>query len=321
MTVHSTSFLFLAALCCFFALDANAAGLNLKSKNKSNKPVPVELTADGGLEWDRNKLTLTALKKAVVSRDDLSLAADKIIAYYKENGKDIDVYKVRAQGRVLITSPNQTIRADAAEFLLPDALIVLTGNPVTLRAGDEKMTAQVLKYWKDDNIAEAERQVVATKGDRRLEADSVKAFFSQKNDKFDIDRFEAYDNVTITNNEEKVTGDFGMYNVRKETATLRGNVKISQGENYIVGEVVDVNMKTGVSRLQTPEGDGKSKGKVHGVFLPETKKKSKKAKEAAPNDAVKEEQKTDNGSATQRKEIETHDESTAKLLGTVGQAD
>ena len=80
-------------------------------------------------------------------------------------------------------------------------------------------------------------------------------------------------------------------------------------------------MKTGVSRLQTPEGDGKSKGKVHGVFLPETKKKSKKAKEAAPNDAVKEEQKTDNGSATQRKEIETHDESTEKLLGTVGQAD
>ena len=309
-------------LAAFFAVcllvgnanDALCAGVNLKSKGKNDKPVPIELTSEGGLEWNRSELTLTALKKAIVTRDDLTLAADKITAFYKENGGDIDVYKVQATGRVLIASPDKTIYAAEADFLLPEALIVLKGNPVTLKSGDEKMTAKVLKFWKDDNIAQAEENVVAVKGDRRLEADSVKAFFTQNESKIDVDRFEAYDNVVITNDKERVTGDFGLYNVRKETATLRGNVKISQGNNFIVGEVVDVNMKTGVSRLQTPEDSGRAKGKVRGVFLPETKKKSTKGKKAEEQSAV-ETKKTQ-----EEKESIPNVPSNEKLPGTTGKA-
>ena len=59
-------------LAAFFAVcllvgnanDALCAGVNLKSKGKNDKPVPIELTSEGGLEWNRSELTLTALKKA-----------------------------------------------------------------------------------------------------------------------------------------------------------------------------------------------------------------------------------------------------------------
>ena len=287
-----------------------AQGVSLNNKGKDGRPVPVELIADGGLEWDRNKMTMTARKKATVTRDDMTLAADLLTAYYREKGKDIDVYKITAKGHVLITSPKQTIYAETADFFLPESLVVLRGSPVTLVAGDEKMTSKVLKYWRDGNFAEASDHVVAVKGDRRLQADTVKAFFAEKNSKMDIDRFEASDNVVITNDKENVSGDFGVYYVQKETATLHGNVKIAQGENYITGEVVDVNMVTGVSRLQTPEDDGRPKGKVRGVFLPETKKKSK-TKDKADEKPVK----------NTEKPTESELKPNEKILGTTSKAD
>lgn len=112
------------------------------------------------------------------------------------------------------------------------------------------MTARVLELWQNEDMAVARQNVVAQKDSRRLEADVVKAYFVKEGEKTQVERFEAEDNVVITNDKEKVQGDFGVYLVDKETATLQGNVKISQGNNFIIGEVADINMKTGVSRLQ-----------------------------------------------------------------------
>ena len=160
-------------------------------------------------------------------------------------------------------------------------------------------------------MAVARNNVVATKDARKLEAEVVKAFFAKKGAKNEVERFEAEDNVTITNAREKVTGDFGVYFVDKETATLRGNVRISQGKNYILGEVADINMKTGVSRLQTPAGKDNEKGRVRGVFLPEERKKSNK------KDAGVSERKSE---PVLRKEKTKPNESGSneKLLGTSG---
>lgn len=242
--------------------------------SKTPQKQQVVLTSDGGLEWNSVKKTLTAEKKALVTRGDTSMGADKITAFYRDaNGKDGDVYLVKAFGNVIIATPKQTVYADSAVYEIEKSVIILKGNPVKLFAGQERVTAKVLELWQNENMAVARRGVTALKDSRRLEADVVKAYFVKKGDATQVERFEAENNVVISNDKEKVQGDAGVYLVDKETATLQGNVKISQGKNFIVGEVADINMKTGVSRLQMMSEKGKSKKQVRGVFVPESGKK------------------------------------------------
>jgi len=260
-----------------FAFIGNSVSFAAAGK-KVEKQQQVVLTSEGGLEWNGNKKTLTAEEKALVVRGDTALGADKIIAYYKENavGKDGEVYLVKAFGNVIITTPKQTVYADTAIYEIEKSVIILKGNPVKLVAGQEQMTAKILELWQNENMAVARQNVTAQKDSRRLEADTVKAYFVKKGNATEVERFEAEDNVIITNDNETVQGDSGVYLVDKEMATLQGNVKISQGKNFILGEVADINMKTGVSRLQMLSEKGKPKGQVRGVFVPDEKKKDKK---------------------------------------------
>ena len=272
---------------------------------KGDKQQQVVLTSEGGLEWDSNKKTLTAEKKALVVRGDTALGADKITAYYKENtdGKDGEVYLVKAFGNIIINTPKQTVYADTAVYEIEKSVIVLKGNPVKLVAGEEQMTALNLELWQNENMAIARQNVTAQKDSRRLEADTVRAYFVKTGGKTEVERFEAENNVVITNNKETVQGDSGVYLVAKETATLQGNVKITQGRNFIVGEVADINMKTGVSRLQMLSERGKTKRQIRGVFIPDEKKTEKKTFSAGKPqkpETVKEEKSVDKHTTTEK---------------------
>ena len=250
-------------------------------KKAEKRQEQVVLTSEGGLEWKSVKKTLTAEEKALVVRGDTALGADKIVAYYRDDaaGKDGDVYLVKAFGNIIITTPKQVVYADTAVYEIEKSVIILKGNPVKLVAGQEQMTAQILELWQKENMAVARQNVTALKDSRRLEADTVKAYFVRQGNASQVERFEAEDNVMITNDKETVQGDTGVYLVDKETATIQGNVKISQGKNFIIGEVADINMKTGVSRLQMLSEKGKTKKQVRGVFVPDERKKNKKAVE------------------------------------------
>ena len=264
----------LLVLFCVFS----ASGTFADTVKKDEKKQQVVLTSEGGLEWNANDKTLTAEDKALVVRGDTALGADKITAYYKENaaGKDGEVYLVKAFGNIIITTPKQIVYADTAIYEIEKSVIILKGNPVKLVAGQEQMTARILELWQNEDMAVARQNVTAQKEARRLEADTVKAYFIKKGSITQVDRFEAESNVIITNDKETVQGDRGVYLVDKEKATLQGNVKISQGKNFIVGEVADINMKTGVSRLQMLQEKGKTKGQVRGIFVPQEREKKKK---------------------------------------------
>lgn len=305
--------LFTVALAFIFAVGvATGAGAAVAKGKAGKKGGEIVLTSEGGMEWDSNKKTFSAEKKALAVRGDTALGGDKMTAFYRESeGKNNEFYHVRAVGNVIITTPKQVIHADSADYEIEKSVIILKGNPVKLFAGDEQMSAGVLELWQDRNMAVAKRDVVTVKDARRLETETLRAYFAKKGSKNEVERFEAEDGIKITNGKETVTGDSGVYFVDKEQAVLSGNVKIAQGGNYILGEVADINMKTGVSRLQTPAEAGRSKGKVTGVFLPEKKKESNKVNKAV--------EKTEPAVAEQQENEEQNDSgSNEKLLGTSG---
>ena len=56
----------------------------------------------------------------------------------------------------------------------------------------------------------------------------------------DIRRIEARGGVTVISKDQNASGDFGVYDLKKKTITLTGNVVVSQGKNVLHGDRVVV---------------------------------------------------------------------------------
>jgi len=76
---------------------------------------------------------------------------------------------------------------------------------------------------------------------------------------------EAKGKVVVTQKDQVATGDTGIFDMRKNTITLRGNVVISQGRNVLRGDRLVVDMTTAVSRVESDSG------RVRGMFQPSTR--------------------------------------------------
>ena len=73
-----------------------------------------------------------------------------------------------------------------------------------------------------------------------------------------IRRLEAKGNVIVTQKDQTVTGENGVFDMRSNTITMVGGVVLTQNENVLRGDRLVVDMTTGVSRV---EG-----GRVQGLF-------------------------------------------------------
>ncbi len=73
--------------------------------------------------------------------------------------------------------------------------------------------------------------------------------------------------VRMSLNDQVATGARAHYDLATEIMTLTGNVVLSQGENVIRGDSVEVNLKTGKSRVVST-ASSENKGRVRGLFKP-----------------------------------------------------
>ncbi len=75
-----------------------------------------------------------------------------------------------------------------------------------------------------------------------------------------IRRLEAKGNVIVTQKEQTVTGDNGVFDMKSNTVTMTGNVVLTKGDNVLKGDRLIVDMTTGVSRVES------NSGHVQGLF-------------------------------------------------------
>ena len=258
-----------AAVLAVLAAFAAPAWAQSASLGKDGTPVTVD--ADDGIEWLRNEQMYVARGNARAQRGDMVVNADTLTALYRESGgSGTDVYRLEALGRVVITAPGRTARGDRGLYDIDQQVAVLLGKDLRMETGRETITASdTLEYWEQRRIAVARGDAVAVNGTRKISADVLTSYFAEtRKGDLAVVRMEAVGNVVITTPQEVVRGAEGVYNVTRELATLRGNVRITRGVNQLNGEVAEVNLKTGVSRLLS--GD-KAKSRVRGLFVPDRK--------------------------------------------------
>ena len=228
--------------------------------------IPIEITAGDGLEWRRNEKVLVAVGGVVLTRGTMKLEADSVSAWYREgkDGKDQEVYRIDAAGKVRLASDGARGFGESAAYDLDQGVFVLSGGKPRFEAEQLVVTAaQNLEYWEAKQLAVARGEAVAESGDRKIRADVISAYVDSANGgKTELSRVEAIGGVQITTPDDSASGNEAVYDAKSGIATLCGNVEIRRGTSVLKGKCAEVNLNTGVSRLI---GGG---GSVEGLAQP-----------------------------------------------------
>ncbi|MDF2763977.1 MAG: hypothetical protein K0S81_971 [Rhodospirillales bacterium] len=236
--------------------------------------LPIEITAEGGIEWNRNAKTYTARGAAQARRGDLSVSADTLTAHYREGAEGgSEIYRLEAAGNVRLASQSVVVTGDLAVYDVTSRNMTVTGQPLKLETPTDVLTAKDrLEYSDRTREASAHGDVAVVREGQRLDAEHVLATLAPgAAGDLALSKVEATGNVRIATQREFVRADHGTYDVEKQFAILTGGVKVTQDQNQLNGEYAEVDLKSGVSRLlgAPPGGSGKVKGLVLPGSVPE----------------------------------------------------
>ena len=249
---------------------AVAGGLDLAS---GSKDMPIEITADNGIEWEKNKEILIASGNAKASRGGITVLAEVLRAYYrKKTTGGTDLYRLDAAGGVKIFSDTESMEGQTAVLDFEQAILKVDGKKVIYKAGPDTITAnQQMEYWERQKMAVARGNAVAIHKGKTLRADVLKALLRKnKTGRSEVYIIEAFNNVLIVSDKDRLRSDSAIYKLDSGIVTLKENVSIIREDSILNGDLAEINLKTGISKLLTVDSVGSRRGKkrVRGLIYP-----------------------------------------------------
>ena len=198
----------------------------------------ISLDAADTVEWDQKKRTFVAAGKAVVSRGDLILKANKISANYRD-GKDkkIEIYQIIAEGNIEIKNKEDRATSNFAKIDTDIGSIILSGKNTS--------------YW-NKNI-----KLIANK-EIEYHTNNQRAF--------------ARGGIEISTANEVIKAEEVVYDLEQQFAEVFGNIRITRGNNVLLGAMASFDFKSGISRISgSNTKNPSSSGRVRGVISPQGK--------------------------------------------------
>jgi lipopolysaccharide export system protein LptA len=147
-----------------------------------------------------------------------------------------------------------------------------------------EITADSLEVVQDRRIATFAGNVDAVQGDLVLSADQLRVHYGDDADAAPappgmgpIRRIEAEGNVFLSSPRETAQGETGVYDVAANQLTMEGAVVLTQDDNVIRGQRLEIDLVSGRSRMlaavPSTEG-GAAPQRVRALFTPENSEPS-----------------------------------------------
>jgi lipopolysaccharide export system protein LptA len=265
---RAESLMLAAALALLTALPPSAGAETATSDplNPDRSGAPIEIEALEGVEWRRNENIYIAHGDATATRGDLRVRADTLIARYRDKaGGGTEIYRIEAEGGVVLTSPGRKIYGARAAYDLETRRLTMSGGGLRVVTAKETVTAtDLLEYREREQTVIAQGSVMVVSGSRRVGADAMTGHFERRADgALEMTRIEAEGNITVKTKNTFARSQKGNYDLRQDIMTLAGDVRITSGDNQFNGEFAEVNVATGVSRLL-----GGGDGRVQSLIAP-----------------------------------------------------
>lgn len=265
---------FLNFFCAFSLLTMYAHAQDI-----SNSNAPVEISADGTLEWLQNQNQYVANGNVIAKQGDVTIYADRLVADYVENngennntGSNVAITQIIATGNVRIENADTKAQGDQAVYDVNTTQATLTGTNLKLTTPEQVITAtKSMTYNSIQGTAKATGNAKIISDQNILTAPVIQARLKKdKSGKQTLSRADASGGVTIKTPDEIITGKKGIYNAANDTAEIIGNVKITRGPNMLEGTRAEVNLTTNISKMFGAPNSGK---RVKGIFFPNSEKK------------------------------------------------
>ena len=140
-----------------------------------------------------------------------------------------------------------------------------------------EITADQLEVVQQEEVAIFTGNVDAVQGELVLSADQLRVFYY--GDREDpapaaassgsIRRIEAEGNVFMSSPRETAQGKVGVYDVPSNQLTLEGSVVLTQDDNVIRGERLEIDLVSGRSRVLAAVEGGEPAQRVRAIFTPQ----------------------------------------------------
>lgn len=265
-----------------FTIIAITASVTFAQGLEPGNGAPVEITADGSLEWGRNEKHFIARGNAKAAQVGTSIKAETLTAHYRDGAKGgMDIHRVEADQNVELKSKDTTVYGQKADYDMDKGFAVMTGNNLKMVSPDKTVTAtDRFEYWVNEGklnaIGNARADTKNAKGEiDTLQADRLEAVLKDDaKGQRKLETLEAIGNVVITTPTEKITGQRGIYNATTNKATLTGKVVLHRGPNMLEGERAEIDLNTNTSRLFGGGVSATQSGQVRGIFYPGSEKKN-----------------------------------------------
>lgn len=296
-------------LLLFVPPTALAQGLSLGGGTGNQ---PVQIQADSGIEWQQDQQVYIARGHAVATRGSTEVHADTLTAYYRRVkgappspapaaansgsgslGGDTQIYRIDADGHVLLKGPTQTVVGDHAVYDVDKGIVVVTGKGLKMTTPQDVVTARDSLEWYDQKqVAVARGDAVAVRADRRIRADILTAYMEKNSasgakaavkaaapakpgtpaarpneEESRISRVDAQGHVVVTTPTDTGRGDYGVYNAKTGIVTLLHHVTITHGEDTIRGEYAVMDLNRNISRMMTVANPGGPHPRVQALLV------------------------------------------------------
>lgn len=231
----------------------------------------LEVEAEDSLEWHRAEKLYIAKGDAKATQGGQSILADEIYAYYNETEEDgIDIWKIEAKSNVLISDGGSKIMGDEAIYdVANQEFSVIGDNLDILSEGYQIKANKNIKYFEAKNEIIAIGSVIVYQDSNEMRCDKLAInLVDTATGEKEVSEIFAIGSVEIITPTDKITGEEGYYNTKKEFAEVTGEeVVISRDNSVITGGKATVNMKTGVAKMLS-----NGNKKVRAVFVREENK-------------------------------------------------
>jgi lipopolysaccharide export system protein LptA len=279
-----------------------AGGPQLVNPNDSQ---PIEIRADSGIEWQQATKTYIARGHAVAIRGPTEVHADTLIAHYREvkgaapgnAGGNTEIYRIDAEGNVVIRKEGETITGERAVYDVDQAVGVVTGKNLKMTTATDTITARDRFDWYDQKqIGVARGDAVAIRNGKTIRADVLTGYMVKTPaapgkpgekpkpvpaaakpaaakgapgaDDSKLSRVDAQGHVVVTNGADVGQSDYGVYNAQTGIVTLIGNAVITRDKDVIRGQYAVMDLNTNVSRMMpSSAGEPGQHQQVRGLFI------------------------------------------------------
>lgn len=212
----------------------------------------IDIHADKYVECRDDENVCIAEGKAWVKNGEVTIWADQLKIYFKNQGKNRQLIALEAIGNAKLHNQSGTVLGDHIWYWDHTKTLEATGKNVSLRTESFQLTAcKSIRYSHLTHQGKAVGKVYFKQGNSYIRADNLLAFFepktknsclnvdekslSIKNESLTLKSVQCEGNVSVFRDDQMACADRGVYDEKLQQVHLWGNVSIMQGKNFAKG--------------------------------------------------------------------------------------